>query len=60
MLVASLKAFFALLRFEGPSAAAAAAPRREPAAADAVCRYGPTREKENLKNPQIFQILKIK
>ena len=28
MLVASLKAFFALLRFEGPSAAAAAAPRR--------------------------------
>ena len=28
MLVASLKAFFALLRFAGPSAAAAAAPRR--------------------------------
>ena len=29
MLAASLKAFFSLLRFEGPSAAAAAAPRRE-------------------------------
>ncbi len=28
MLAASLKAFFSLLRFEGPSAAAAAAPRR--------------------------------
>ena len=28
MLAASLKAFFAFLRFEGPSAAAAAAPRR--------------------------------
>ncbi|HAQ96515.1 MAG TPA: hypothetical protein DCR92_04565 [Faecalibacterium sp.] len=29
MLAASLNAFFSLLRFEGPSAAAAAAPRRE-------------------------------
>ena len=123
MLAASLKAFFALLRFESPSAAAAAAPRRgagapspsapvgrihlsegearstpsmplvpfqkrgkkrahhglgsplgsaarslrwrecsrrEPASADDVCRYGPSREKAKRKIPQDFPLCKLK
>ena len=37
MLAASLKAFFALLRFESPSAAAAAAPRRGAVAPSPIC-----------------------
>ena len=118
MLAASLNAFFSLLRFEGPSAAAAAAPRRErdapspsapvgrshlsqrerqealplrpwhpfkreagsapstalalpsgelarcsrrePAPADAVCRYSPSREKAKEKSPQAFLLCKSK
>jgi hypothetical protein len=31
---------------------------RRPTAAAAVCRYGPSREKVKLENPQIFQLYK--
>ena len=34
--------------------------RREPAAADTVRRYGPSREKVNPKQPQLFRIYKYK
>ena len=34
--------------------------RREPVPADAVCRYGPSREKVNPKQPQLFRIYKYK
>jgi len=33
---------------------------RRPTAAYAVCRYDPSREKVNQKNPQIFLIYKLK
>ena len=69
-LAASLNDFFSFLRFEvaarrnvRPTACfngRRECSRREPAPADAVSRHDPSREKENLKSPQIFQILKIK
>ena len=59
------KGFFVFRRLIGPSAAAAAAPRR---GADlrltlvlsAACRCDPSREKADQENPQIFLICKYK
>jgi hypothetical protein len=45
------KRIFSFLRFEGPSAAAAA---------DAVCRYDSSREKTKKKSPQAFLFCKLK
>ena len=69
-LAASLNDFFSFLRFEVAARrnvrqtacfnGRRECSRREPAPADAVSRHDPSREKENLKSPQIFQILKIK
>ena len=50
------KGFFVLRRFQGPSAAAAAAPRRGAGAAPAVCRPVLSREKRKPENPQIFRL----
>ena len=50
------RGFFVFRRFRGPSAAAAAAPRRGADAAPAVCRPVPSREKRKPENPQIFRL----
>ena len=59
------RGFFVFRRLIGPSAAAAAAPRRGAdlrlmLALSAACRCGPPREKANQENPQIFLICKYK
>ena len=69
-LAASLNDFFSFLRFEvaarrnvRPTACFNGrheCSRREPAPADAVCRYGPSREKAKRKIPQDFPLCKLK
>ncbi|PDX61947.1 hypothetical protein CGS49_03545 [Faecalibacterium langellae] len=60
MLAASLNAFFRFSDLKAPQPLRRQLPAGEPAPADAVCRYDPSREKAKKKSPQAFLFRKLK